>query len=97
MIEFRNKDCIQAMKTYQDKHFDLAIVGPPYFSGPEKREFYGKKISPSGVQHLYTKTDTWQLPTKEYFDELFRVSKNQIIWGVNYFNYQFGPGAYCVG
>ncbi|OOF48165.1 DNA modification methylase [Rodentibacter genomosp. 1] len=93
MIDFRNQDCIEGMKTYPDKHFDLAIVDPPYFSGPERRQFYGKKISPIGVQRLYARTDTWNLPTEEYFNELFRVSKHQIIWGVNYFNnYSFGSG-----
>ncbi|MFP4793434.1 DNA-methyltransferase [Pasteurella multocida] len=93
MIEFENIDCVQGMKKYHDQYFDLAIVDPPYFSGPEKRGFYGKKISPIGVQRIYEKTDTWELPSKEYFDELFRVSKNQIIWGINYFNnYSFGPG-----
>ncbi|MDE8034945.1 DNA methyltransferase [Actinobacillus equuli subsp. equuli] len=93
MIDFRNEDCVQAMKQYPDKYFDLAIVDPPYFSGPEKRRFYGRKTSPIGVQRLYAETDTWELPTKEYFHELFRVSKHQIIWGVNYFNnYQFGSG-----
>ncbi|MEB3457148.1 DNA-methyltransferase [Pasteurella multocida] len=93
MIEFENIDCVQGMKKYPDQYFDLAIVDPPYFSGPEKRGFYGKKISPIGVQRIYEKTDTWELPSKEYFDELFRVSKNQIIWGINYFNnYSFGPG-----
>lgn len=93
MIDFRNQDCLIGMREFPDKHFDLAIVDPPYFSGPEKRGFYGKKISPIGVQRIYKKTDTWELPSKEYFDELFRVSKNQIIWGVNYFNnYKFGSG-----
>ncbi|OOF62078.1 DNA-methyltransferase [Rodentibacter pneumotropicus] len=93
MIDFRNQDCIEGMKTFPDNHFDLAIVDPPYFSGPEKRQFYGKKISPIGVQRLYAKTETWDLPTEEYFNELFRVSKHQIIWGVNYFNnYSFGSG-----
>lgn len=93
MIDFRNQDCLQGIKQYPDKYFDLAIVDPPYFSGPEKRGFYGKKISPIGVKRIYEKTDTWEIPTEEYFKELFRVSKNQIIWGVNYFNnYTFGPG-----
>ncbi|WP_032092090.1 DNA-methyltransferase [Necropsobacter rosorum] len=93
MIDFRNEDCLQGIKQYPDKYFDLAIVDPPYFPGPEKRKFYGRKVSPIGVQRLYTETDTWELPTAEYFNELFRVSKNQIIWGVNYFsNYSFGPG-----
>lgn len=93
MREFFNNDCMDIMKQYPDDYFDLAIVDPPYFSGPEKREFYGSKISPIGVhRRLYGKTTKWEVPGKDYFDELFRVSKNQIIWGVNYFNYSFGSG-----
>lgn len=93
MIEFYNLDCMSIMKNYPDNHFDLAIVDPPYFSGPEKRNYYGRKVSPIGVKRFYEKTETWTVPKKEYFEELFRISKNQIIWGVNYFNYySFGPG-----
>ncbi|HEW8560787.1 TPA: site-specific DNA-methyltransferase [Streptococcus pneumoniae] len=93
MREFFNNDCMDIMKQYPDDYFDLAIVDPPYFSGPEKREYYGSKISSIGVhRRLYGKTTKWEVPGKDYFDELFRVSKNQIIWGVNYFNYSFGSG-----
>ncbi|KGQ40309.1 DNA methylase [Gallibacterium anatis] len=92
MIEYHNMDCVTALKKYKDKYFDLAIVDPPYFDGPNKRQFYGRKISPIGVQRFYTPTDTWTVLTADYFEELFRVSKHQIIWGVNYFNYTFGPG-----
>ncbi len=88
-----NRDCLDAMKSFKDNEFDLAIVDPPYFSGPEKRGFYGQEVSPIGVKRIYKKTETWEMPTIEYFDELFRVSKNQIIWGINYFgDYQFGSG-----
>ena len=83
---------MDVMKRYPDNYFDLAIVDPPYFSGPEKRKFYGRKVSPIGVSRLYGETSEWQIPNRDYFDELFRVSKNQIIWGVNYFNYSFGSG-----
>lgn len=83
---------LDVMRQYPDKYFDLAIVDPPYFSGPEKRKFYGNKISTIGVGRTYAQTSEWKVPDKEYFDELFRVSKKQIIWGVNYFNYSFGPG-----
>ena len=74
MQEFINGDCMEYLTNYPDNYFDLAIVDPPYFSGPEKRKFYGRKISPIGVQRIYTSNNTWELPTKEYFDELFRVS-----------------------
>lgn len=80
------------MKKYPDNYFDLAIVDPPYFSGPEKRRYYGRKVSPICVKRLYGKTSEWEVPDNEYFDELFRISKHQIIWGVNYFDYSFGAG-----
>ena len=85
-------DCMEGMKLFPDNFFDLAIVDPPYFSGPERREYYGKKTSPIGVQRLYIPTTTWKVPDSAYFDELIRVSKNQIIWGCNYFNFPFPPG-----
>ena len=90
--EFINADCMEYLPKYSDNAFDLAIVDPPYFSGPERRSYYGRRISPIGVQRLYKKVENWDIPDKKYFDELFRVSKAQIIWGVNYFNYPFGPG-----
>lgn len=91
-LGFYNKDCMEGMKEYPDKFFDIAIVDPPYFSGPERRGFYGRAISPIGVQRVYKKSSTWQVPSSDYFNELFRVSNNQIIFGCNYFKYQFGPG-----
>lgn len=89
---FYNCDCMEGMKCFPDKYFELAIVDPPYFSGPEKREYYGRKVSPIGVQRIYKPVDDWNIPDERYFDELIRVSKNQIIWGCNYFKYFFGPG-----
>lgn len=91
-LGYYNMDCMDGMRMFPDKYFSLAIVDPPYFSGPERREFYGRKESPIGVKRLYEKMDNWEVPGPEYFEELFRVSKNQIIWGCNYFDYQFGPG-----
>lgn len=87
-----NKDCMEGMKEIPDQYFDLAITDPPYFSGPERRQFYGRRVSPIGVQRTYMKSDNWEVPGKEYFNELMRVSKEQIIWGCNYFDYPFGPG-----
>ena len=92
MNKFVHAGCMGVMREYPDNYFDLAIVDPPYFSGPEKRKYYGRKISPIGVQRLYGQTSEWEVPGTEYFEELFRVSKNQIIWGVNYYQYDFGPG-----
>ena len=90
--EFKNMDCMTEMVKFPDNHFDVAIVDPPYYSGPEKRKFYGRKISPIGVQRIYDKSTSWSVPEREYFDELFRISKNQIIFGCNYFDYPFGSG-----
>ena len=89
---YYNLDCMIGMKEFPDKFFDLAIVDPPYFSGPERRSYYGRKISPIGVQRLYEKMDIWEVPDEEYFRELIRVSKHQIIWGCNYFDWNFPPG-----
>lgn len=91
-LGYYNMDCMDGMKEFPDGYFDIAIVDPPYFSGPERRGFYGKKISPIGVQRIYEKSDCWQVPDEDYFKELFRVSKEQIIWGCNYFEYPFRPG-----
>lgn len=90
--EFKNMDCMTEMVKFSDNYFDVAIVDPPYYSGPEKRKFYGRKISPIGVQRIYDKSTSWSVPEREYFDELFRISKNQIIFGCNYFDYPFGSG-----
>lgn len=94
MLDFGyyNMDCMDGMKEFPDKYFDIAVVDPPYFSGPEKRGFYGRRISSIGVQRVYQKSAEWTIPDKAYFDELFRVSKNQIIFGCNYFDYHFPPG-----
>jgi len=75
-------DCIEGMKCYPDKYFDLAVVDPPYGIGAAKQIDLGN--SNKKVKH---KTKDWDntIPTAEYFAELFRVSKNQIIWGGNYF------------
>ncbi len=72
------EDCIEGMKRYADNHFDLAIVDPPYGIGYENGGQYFK--------HNYSKKN-WdkEIPEEEYFIELQRVSKNQIIWGGNYF------------
>lgn len=88
-----NADCMELMRAAPDKCWDLAVVDPPYFDGPNKRGYYGSKANKLGTPRvIYPKTATWQVPDKEYFDQLFRVSKQQIIWGVNYYDYRFGSG-----
>jgi site-specific DNA-methyltransferase (adenine-specific) len=88
-----NMDCMEGMKQYPDKHFDLGMVDPPYFSGPEKRGYYGRSLSTTKVKRInYPKTKSWEVPNTEYFLELERVSHHVIIWGCNYYSYPFGPG-----
>lgn len=91
--ETYNADCLDLMREWPDGKFDLAVVDPPYFSGPERRKFYGDSVSARGIKRVnYPVTENWTVPGSEYFDELLRVSKNQIVWGCNYYLYQFGPG-----
>jgi len=80
-IELIHGDSLQALKGYGDNHFDIAIVDPPYGIGYAKRK---SKTKTSKIQYTPKDWDN-EVPTKEYFNELFRVSKNQIIWGGNYF------------
>ena len=77
-----NEDCIAGMKRYPDKYFDLAIVDPPYGIGDK---FKGGKTGKMNFNEIVNK-DWDKVPSDEYFAELQRVSKNQIIWGGNYFN-----------
>ena len=80
-IEITNEDNMELMKRYPDKYFDLAIVDPPY--GILNKTKRGGQRSP----HKYkVRSETWDyMPKKEYWDELFRISKNQIVCGGNYF------------
>lgn len=83
MITLINKDCLPAIEKMQDNQFDLAIVDPPYDMPKNATNGSGKlknRILNIG------EVEKWDVaPTKKYFKELFRVSKNQIIWGGNYF------------
>lgn len=86
--EVYNEDCMVGMKQYPDKYFDLAICDPPYFDGPQKLGYYGERRSTHGVKRVtYKKIGKWKVPGFEYYNELLRVSKHQIIWGINYFEF----------
>lgn len=91
-ITLIHADCMDILKNMTDKSFDLAIVDPPYFSGPERRRFYGQRVSSIGVKRVYQKSETWTVPTRDYFDELKRVAKHYIVWGCNYYDYIFAHG-----
>ncbi len=87
-IEITNEDNMALMARYPDKHFDLAIVDPPYMD--TFKIVANDKCAK--VKKDYDLTMLNGQPKKEYFKELQRVSKNQIIWGINYFNIYLGAG-----
>lgn len=97
MIDFFNEDCLQGMKRYSDNYFDLAIVDP----------IYGD-VTPGGYMTNLDSTTKLARPInyhlaiwdqektgKDYFNELFRVSKNQIVWGGNYFIEEINKNSQC--
>ena len=72
MLTITNEDNMELMARYPDNYFDLAIVDPPYGIG-----------GGSNTKKMNVEWDN-KIPSKKYFKELIRVSKNQIIWGGNY-------------
>jgi len=95
-IEILNMDCMEYMKTLPDKAFYLAIVDPPYG--------IGKNAHRSASRSKAAKTTDWgafdqnwdrECPPVEYFFELERVSKNQIIWGANHMMHRIQKGSPC--
>lgn len=89
MTEVFNIDCMEYMKMLPDNAFEIAIVDPPYgVAGITGKEFsHGSgKLRKRVFNKENKKINVWDIaPTQKYFDELFRVSRNQIIWGGNYF------------
>ena len=81
---FFNADCMDIMKQYPDKYFDLAIVDPPYGIGISGQKECKKGKKSDRKLHKQKNWDN-AIPSREYFNELFRISKNQIICGANYF------------
>ncbi len=81
-IQITNEDNMELMARYPDNHFELAIVDPPYNIVSQQKRGIGSRIDVSG------KMNDWnnKKPDKAYFDELFRVSKCQVIWGANNFS-----------
>ncbi len=88
-INITNEDNMKLMARYEDNFFDLAIVDPPYGIGES-----GGKDRRGKSKHTKKKWDN-KTPNSEYFEELKRVSKNQIIWGANYFNMPPSMGYIC--
>ena len=89
---FIHGDCMEGMKQITDNYFDLAIVDPPYGIDFSNKKIKGKTVKDRYGWQIY-KTKEWdkKIPNQKYFNELFRISKNQIIWGGNYFTEYLKP------
>lgn len=85
MTQVFNRDCMEAMREFPDKFFELAIVDPPY--GINRGKTFGGK---NWKEYEKKEWDS-EVPTGKYFTELFRVSCNQIVWGANFYPYAFNP------
>lgn len=87
-IELMTMDCMDYMEQCNDKQFDLAIVDPPYGINIHKMSFTQSIKAGLTKRRDYSWVGNWDndIPPKEYWKELMRVSKNQIIWGGNYFS-----------
>ena len=81
-LDIRNVDCMELMKGYPDDYFDLAVVDPPYGMAEKMDGSSGG----GRIMKKWKRSATWDVaPEESYFEELKRVSKNQIIWGANNF------------
>lgn len=81
IIEIYNEDCVEGMKQYTDNHFDLAIVDPPYGINAEQGTNRASRKMFKDKKYGWDSTP----PRSCYYNQLFRISKNQIIWGANHF------------
>ena len=79
-FSFYNGDCMDLLKQTPDKYYDICIVDPPYGIGMD-----GGNVGYKGFNSFEKKNWDKEIPSKEYFEQLFRVSKNQVIFGGNYF------------
>ena len=92
---FYNMDCMEGMKQFPDKFFDLAIVDPPYGIGENGSKNHTRcKLATATNYRAFAGGDV-KPPDEDYFTELFRVSKNQIIWGANHFISRFSKDSSC--
>ena len=82
-INLHHGDCLEAMKQMPDKAYDLAIVDPPY--GINVNISMGRRKGDKKSNYHKFAGDDKEAPSTEYFNELFRVSKEQIVWGANHF------------
>jgi len=90
-------DCMELMKQYPDKYFDLAICDPPFFSVKKLDYSRGRERTAQGrIFTKYKAPIAWNVPDNYYYKELCRVSKGQIIFGINYYHFENVPGGRIV-
>ena len=90
-IKLYNADCMEVMKTFKDKQFNLAIIDPPY--GIDWMQQIQNPNTKANWKQYENKQWDKQTPTDEYWEQLFRVSKNQIVWGGNYMTDKLYPSS----
>jgi site-specific DNA-methyltransferase (adenine-specific) len=94
-LDLRNMDCMDLMKEYPDNHFDLAIVDPPYGINEDGSRNHSRgKCAKARFYKSFSGCDKEPM-SKDFFSELLRVSKNQIIWGANHFIQNNPIGSPC--
>ena len=94
MITVTNEDNMELMARYPDNYFDLAIVDPPYGIGEDGLKNHSRGKATKATKYTPKNWDK-EPPQQEYFEELFRVSKNQIIFGANHFIERINKNSSC--
>jgi site-specific DNA-methyltransferase (adenine-specific) len=93
--EVTNEDCMEGMARYPDKYFDLAIVDPPYGIGEDGSKNHTRGKLAIAKNYISFAGNDISAPEINYFNELIRISKNQIIWGANHFIEKIPYNASC--
>ena len=94
MRDLRNCNNMELMAEFEDNHFDLAIVDPPYGIGEDGLKNHSRDKATKATRYTPKNWDKLA-PSKEYFDELFRVSTNQIVWGANHYIERINKNSSC--
>lgn len=89
-------DCMEAMREMEDNAFDLAVVDPPYGIGDDWNKRKNNRKRPNATVYAETTYKNDAIPPQRYFDELRRVSQDQIIFGYNYFAHIIGSTNYLI-
>ena len=84
-LKIINADCMDIMPKYPDNYFDLAITDPPYMENINEYMGMNRRLENKGKAKVYSNVENFGKPKENYFTELMRISRNQIIWGCNHF------------